>query len=48
MEAYLQVFDNYEQNYWAKLFLIAGFAYNNIKKGNNGHTPFEFNCDYNS
>ena len=49
MEAYLQVFVNFEQNDWAWLFLIAEFAYNNTKNAKNastGHTLFELNCGY--
>ena len=46
MEAYLQAFVNFKQNDWAKLLLMAEFAYNNAKNSNTGHTPFELNCGY--
>lgn len=46
MEAYLKVFVNIEQNYWARLLLIDEFAYNNAKNTSTGHTPFELNCGY--
>ena len=46
MEAYLQVFVNFEQNNWARLLPMANFAYNNAKNANTGHTPFELNCGY--
>ena len=37
---------NWEQNDWARLLLIAEFAYNNAKNVNTGHTFFKFNCDF--
>ena len=46
MEAYLRAFINFEQNDWARLLLMAEFAYNNAKNASNGHTPFELNCGY--
>ena len=46
MEAYLKAFVNIEQNDWAKLLLMAEFAYNNTKNTSIGHTPFELNCGY--
>ena len=46
MAAYLQVFVNFEQDDWAKLLLIAEFAYNNAKNARTGDTPFELNCGY--
>ena len=46
MEAYLQTFVNFEQNDWARLFLIAEFAYNNAKNANTGHIYFELNYGY--
>ena len=46
MKIYLQAFVNFEQNYWARLLLMAEFAYNNVKNTSTGHTPFEFNCRY--
>ena len=46
MEAYHQAFVNFEQNDWAKLLLMAQFAYNNAKNASTGHTPFELNCGY--
>ena len=45
-KAYLQVFVNFEQNNWARLLLMAEFAYNNAKNISTGYTPFEFNCGY--
>ena len=46
MEAYLRTFVNWEQNDWARLLLIAEFAYNNAKNASIGHTPFELNCGF--
>ena len=46
MEAYLRVFVNFEQNDWARLLLMAEFAYNNANNANTGYTPFERNCGY--
>ena len=46
MKACLQVFVNFEQNDWARLLLMAKFAYNNAKNLSTGHTPFELNCAY--
>ena len=46
IEAYLQVFVNFEQNTWTKLFLISEFAYNNAKNVNTNYTLFELNCGY--
>ena len=46
MEAYLRAFVNFEQNNWARLFLIAEFTYNIAKNASISHTPFELNCGY--
>ena len=46
MEAYLWAFVNFEQNDWARFFLMAEFAYNNAKNASTGHTLFELNCGY--
>ena len=46
IKAYLQAFVNFKQNEWAKLLLIAEFAYNNAKNTSTGHTPFKLNCSY--
>ena len=46
MEAYLKVFVNWEQDDWARLLLMAEFAYNNTKNTSTGHTLFELNCGY--
>ena len=46
MEVYLWAFMNFKQNDWARLLLMAKFAYNNTKNSNNGHMLFELNCDY--
>ena len=46
IEAYLQVFVNFEQNNWAKLLPMAKFAYNNTKNASTGHKFFELNCSY--
>ena len=48
MEAYLKAFLNWEQDDWARLLLIAEFAYNNAKNTSTGHTLFKLNCDYHS
>lgn len=37
---------NYEQNDWARLLLMAQFAYNNVNSTSNGCTFFELNCGY--
>ena len=46
IEAYLRAFVNFEQNDWARLLLMAKFAYNNAKNSSTGHTLFELNCNY--
>ena len=46
MEAYLRAFVNFKQNDWARLSLIAEFAYNNGKNLSTGHTLVELNCGY--
>ena len=48
IEAYLWSFVNFKWNNWAKLLLMAKFAYNNAKNVSNVHTPFELNCGYHS
>ena len=48
MEAYLQAFVNFEQNNWARLLLMAEFAYNNAKNASTGYIFFELNCRYHS
>ncbi len=48
MEAYLRAFVNWEQDDWARLLLMAEFAYNNAKNASTGHIPFELNCGYHS
>ena len=46
IEAYLQAFINFKQNNWARLLLMAEFAYNNAKNASTGYIPFELNCGY--
>ena len=46
MEAYLQVFVNFEQNDWAQLLSMAEFAYNNTKNVSIDHIFFKLNCGY--
>ena len=46
IETYPQAFVNFEQNDWARLLLIAEFAYNHAKNASTGHTLFELNCGY--
>ena len=46
MEAYLRAFLNFEQNDWARLLLMAKFAYKNAKNSSTGHTPFKLNYKY--
>lgn len=46
MGTYLWAFDNFEQNTWAQLLLMAEFAYNNVKNISTGHIPFKFNYEY--
>ena len=46
MKAYLCAFLNYEQNDWARLLVMAEFAYNNSNNASIGHTPFKLNCGY--
>ncbi len=47
MEAYLKAFVYWEQDDWAKLLLMAEFAYNNANNASTGHTSFKLNCGYN-
>ena len=46
IKAYLRAFVNFEQNDWARLLVIAEFAYNNAKNASINHIPFELNCGY--
>ena len=46
MEVYLWAFINFEQNDWARLLLMAKFAYNNAKNSSIGHISFKLNCGY--
>ncbi len=46
MEVYLRTFIYWEQDDWAKLLLMAEFAYNNTKNASTGHTSFELNYGY--
>ena len=46
MEAYLKAFVNFEQNDWARLLLMAEFAYNNTKNVSTDYTLFELNYSY--
>ena len=46
IEAYFQVFVNFYKNNWARLFLMAEFAYNNAKNASIGYTPFKLNYGY--
>lgn len=46
IKTYLPFFVNYEQNDWAKLLLIAEFAYNNTKNASIGHTTLKLNYGY--
>ena len=46
IEAYLRAFVNFEQNDWARLLLMAKFAYNNAKISSTGYTPFKLNYGY--
>ena len=48
IEAYLRAFVNFEQNNWARFFLIVEFVYNNVKNASISHTLFELNCGYHS
>ena len=48
MEAYLQLFINFEQNDQAKLLLIAEFTYKNTKNASIGQMLFQLNCGYHS
>ena len=47
MEAYLQVFINFEQKNWPKFLLMAEFVYNNVTNASTGHKPFKLNYGYN-
>lgn len=47
MKTYLRVFVNYEQNNWAKLFLIVEFVYNNRKNGSTCYISFKLNYNNN-
>lgn len=46
IKTYLRIFVNWEQNNWARLLLIAEFAYNNAKNGSTSYTSYEHNCDH--
>ena len=46
MKAYFQAFVNFEQNDWARLLLMAEFAYTNAKNANTGFTLFKLNYGY--
>lgn len=46
METYIQAFDNYEQDNWARLLPMAEYANNNAKNARTGHISFELNCGY--
>ena len=46
IEAYLQVFVNFEQNDWARFLFITEFAYNNAKNASTGHILFKLNYRY--
>ena len=46
MEAFLWAYDNFEQNDWGKLLLMAEFIYNNFKNTSTVHTLFKLNCGY--
>ena len=46
IKTYLWAFVNFEQNDWARLFLLAEFAYNSAKNASIGHTLFELNRGY--
>lgn len=46
MVAYFRVFVNNEQNNWARLLLMARFAYNNAKNTSINYIVFELNCGF--
>ncbi len=46
IKAYLRTLINFDKDNWAKLLLMAKFAYNNIKNTSISHTFFKFNCDF--
>ena len=46
MEIYLWAFVNFKQNDWARLLLMAEFAYNNAKNASTEFTLFKLNCGY--
>ena len=48
METYLRAFVNYKKDNWARLLLIAEFAYNNAKYARMVYTSFKLNCGYHS
>ena len=39
-QLYFRAFVNFEQNNWARLLIMAEFAYNNTKNASTGHTTF--------
>ena len=43
MKGYLRMFVNFKQNNWARLLLMARFAYNYAKNASTSHMPFELN-----
>ena len=46
MKAYFQLFVNFEQNDWIRLFPMVEFAYNNAKNANTSHILFKLNYRY--
>ena len=46
MEAYLRAFVNFEKDDWARLLLMAEFAYNNAKNASTSYMLFKLNCEY--
>ncbi len=46
MNAYLQVFVNFEKDNWVKFLLIAKFTYNNVKNANIDYISFELNYGF--
>lgn len=46
MEVYFRIYINSNQKDWARLLLMAEFAYNNTKNISISYTLLEFNCGY--
>ena len=46
IKVYFRAFVNWKQDDWARLLLMAKFAYNNAKNASISHISLELSCDY--